>query len=200
LDSPPGIYRLSEVTVGSPLRQGELLTNVVFVRLDLATLSADSPGVQRVTHPYALILTQDCDLEQDFRARQGVNKPDKLIPAVLLCEVITAEQLRGSTGITTDIWKGISQNKNERYHFLQKIEPACDACREGLPELGIDFKRYFTLPTDELYRRIEMGEARRRCVLASPYLEHLSSRFAYFMSRVALPEDHFSEPGGLKPR
>jgi hypothetical protein len=59
--------------------------------------------------------------------------------------------------------------------------------------MGIDFKRYFTIPADETYRRVELGEAQRRCVLQSPYLEHLSSRFAYYLSRVALPLDHVSE-------
>ena len=39
----------------------------------------------------------------------------------------------------------------------------------GIPELGVDFKRYFTIPTDEIYKRIEKGEVRRRCVLMSPY-------------------------------
>jgi hypothetical protein len=60
--------------------------------------------------------------------------------------------------------------------------------------MAIDFKRYFTLPTDELYLRVERQETRRRCGLKSPYLEHLSARFSCFLSRVALPEDHFSEP------
>lgn len=69
---------------------------------------------------------------------------------------------------------------------------------EGAPELVIDFKRYFTLPTGELYRWIALGETRRRCRLRSPYMEHLSSRFAYFLSRVALPEDYRSEPGVVR--
>jgi hypothetical protein len=83
-------------------------------------------------------------------------------------------------------------NKHERYHFLQLVEPSCDAQGTGLVELGIDFKRYFTLPTEEVYKRVEIGSAKRRCVLESPYLEHFSTRFAYYLSRVALPQDHAS--------
>jgi hypothetical protein len=64
---------------------------------------------------------------------------------------------------------------------------------EGLSELAIDFKKYFTLPIEELYRRIEIGEAQRRCVLVSPYMEHVCNRFSYFLSRIALPFDHASE-------
>jgi hypothetical protein len=200
LEPQARIYRVADIGQGLCLRQGEILSNLIRIRLDLQTLGTNSPGIISVTHPYAVVVSQDCDLEQDFKARQGINKEDKLIADILFCQVATAEQLRGTTGITSEMWKRISQNKDERYHFLQKVEPACDALREGLPELGIDFKRYFTISTDEVYRRIEIGEAKRRCVLVSPYLEHLSSRFAHFLSRVALPEDHFSEPGGLKPR
>lgn len=146
------------------------------------------------------MVTQDCDLEQDFKVRFPTQlSSDKLVPNILLSNVDTAAALRGtpqSTGINSAIWKRINQNKDERYHFLQAVDKSCDGCGTGLPEMGIDFKRYFTMPTDELYRRIEVGEAQRRCVLVSPYLEHFISRFMYYLSRVALPEDHFSEPEG----
>lgn len=194
---PTQIYRVTAQRAESSLLQGEILSNLVQARLDLSTVGTDAPAVEFVTHPFVLVLTQDCDLDQDFKARQGQNKEDKLIPAVLFCQLPTAEELRGTsttTGITSEIWKRISQNKDERYHFLQKVEPACDALHEGLPETAIDFKRYFSMPTDEVYRRVEIGEARRRCVLVSPYMQHLCARFANYLSRVALPEDHFSEP------
>ena len=96
------------------------------------------------------------------------------------------------------IWAKIKQNKDERYHFFEKIETNHDLYDESIGELVIDFKRYFSLPTDELYMRILSGETKRRCRLVTPYLEHLSSRFAYFQGRVALPEDHHSEPGAIK--
>jgi hypothetical protein len=166
------------------------------LRVKLSTLGADNDWVE-VTHPIALILTQDCDLEQDFHVRNPETKPsDKLIPSVLLCQVFTAVELRGDPkqgGKGSEMWKRISQNKDERYHFLQKIEPWSDRLNEGLPELAIDFKKYFTLPTEELYRRVEIGEAQRRCVLVSPYMEHVCIRFSHFLSRIALPVDHVSE-------
>jgi hypothetical protein len=143
-----------------------------------------------------LVLTQDCDLEQDHRVRGEKQPSDKLLPAILFCEVSTAEELYGIIRQTNKkLWDRIKINKDERYHFLQKVDPACDRLQQGLPELAIDFKRCFTLPTEEVHRWIEIGEAQRRCVMVSPYLEHLASRFAFFLSRIALPEDHFSEPG-----
>lgn len=175
------------------LFQGEIISNLVRLRLDLTSLGNSAPVMQREVYKYAVVLTQQCELDQDFRARQGLNKPDKLIPNVLFCQADTAEELRPTIG-GSDIWKRVSQNKDERYHFLQKVEAVCDCLQQELPELTIDFKRYFTIATDEVYKRIEINEAKRRCILVAPYMEHLSSRFAYFIGRVALPEDHFSEP------
>jgi hypothetical protein len=189
----PSIYRASATGPDSCLLQGEFLSNVIQFRLDVETLGTPEAAGRSIVHPYAVILTQDCDLEQDFKARREQVADDKRIPNILFCEVVTAEELSGSTGINSKIWARIRNNKDERYHFLQKIEVADDALGEGLPELGIDFKRYFSLRTEEVYRRIELGEGRRRCVLRSPYLEHLSSRFAYYLSRVALPQEHISE-------
>ena len=87
--------------------------------------------MHKITHSFAVVLTQGCDLEQDFKARNGQNKLDKLLPDVLCCQMDTAKQLRG-TVVNSEIWKRISQNKDERYHFLQKVELLCDADREGL--------------------------------------------------------------------
>ena len=143
----------------------------------------------RVEYPYAIVLSQACDLTQDFSSRQNGKSQ---LPDVLFCQLPTADALKAGCG-GSDIWKRVKQNKDERYHFLEKVPIDSDAAGEGLPEMGIDFKRYFTLPTEEVYRWIELGQTKRRAVLCSPYLEHLSSRFAYFMSRVGLPRDHVSE-------
>lgn len=89
-----------------------------------------------------------------------------------------------------DIKKRIYQNKDERYQYLRAIEPAQDVLKEGLQSMILDFKRYFTLATDDLYYQLETT-AKRRAVLNSPYLEHLTTRFFNFQARVALSEDHY---------
>jgi hypothetical protein len=197
----PRLYRVTAADASAPLRQGEFLTDVWRqFQLDVAAIGTGATTISPVRHRFVVVMTQDCDLDQDFRVRSEGKVNDKLLPGILFCEVATAQEVFGRIRQTNPkLWERIKINKDERFHFLQKVEPACDRLHEGLPELAIDFKRCFTLPTEEIYKRIEIGEARRRCVLVSPYLEHLSSRFAYFLSRVALPEDHFSEPGD-KPR
>ena len=190
------------------LRQGELLTDVIETLCDIKSVSNDAPEFLEKSHPFAFVISQDCDLDWDFAARLSQQKLQRLIPNVLLCEaklanvqaqeIVNSELSRDSN--RSRIWSRIRQNKDERYQFFESIETCHDLQREDekIGELVVDFKRYFTVPTDELYVRIKYGETRRRCRLIHPYLEHLSSRFAYFQSRVALPEDHHSEPGLVK--
>lgn len=180
------------------LRQGEILSDVVQPRPTLESLRENVLNgadlrVDEVRHPLAIVLTQDCDLDWDYKARQPQAKATKRIPAVLFCQVAPAAEVHAGAG-GSDIWKRIQQNKDERYQFLQQVPGDQDALGAGLPELALDFKRYFTVQTDELYLRIELEQAKRRCRLLSPYLEQLSDRFFYFQSRIALPADHESEP------
>lgn len=168
-----------------PLRQGEILTDIVQSLLTLESVGTDTPAIEEIDHPVAIIASQDCDLEQDFAAkRQG--KPEQL-PSILLYEVIEAQTLlKNQPG--NDVRRPIANNKNERYHVLQAVKKELDALEQGLPDLGIDFRRYFTIRTEELYR--QLGTGKRRCVLRSPYLEHFCTRAAAFQCRVALPADH----------
>src|SRR6266498_3436798 len=114
---------------------------------------------------------------------------DKLLPNVLLC---LAQDAAKAQVAGKDVWKRLQQNKDERYQFLERVPPELDALGQGMPELVVDFKQYLTLPTDELYERVK-EQAKRRCRLSNGYLAHFSSRFSYFQSRVALPDEHASQ-------
>jgi hypothetical protein len=189
----PGIYTPSGE---GALRQGEIIAGLTQSRIKLDTIGSDTIGVEVEVHPIAIILSQDCDLEQDWKTRQLMRSPEpnaawRQLPSILFAQIYTAAELRGLVPPGGELWKRIKQNKDERYQFLEKSPAEEDALNEGLEELGIDFKRYFTLPTDEAYQQIQQS-AQRRCRLVSPYLEHLSTRFCYYQFRVALPQDHQS--------
>ncbi len=153
--------------------------------------------VQPVRHPFAIIVSQDCDLEQDFNYRfhQIGNKRHEL-PSILLCQAVAAEELtkgRHRQLFKSKTFRGNFKNNNDfRFHFVQAIPPAYDTLQEGLPELGMEFKRYFSIPTAEIYRRIELAHTRRRAQLKSPYREHFCNRFYNFNNRIALPEEYES--------
>lgn len=170
-----------------PLRQGDMLSNLVQLHIRLDTVGNEEVVVLRKVHPYAVVLSQDCDLEQDFKNRNAGRQGS--LPNVLFCEVETPDTLRGKLDFGSKEWKQAVQNKNERFQFLQALSKEEDALGVGLPSLAMDFKRYFTIPTDEVYARLN-GEARRHAILSPIYAQHLCARFSFFLSRVALPLDH----------
>lgn len=176
---------------GTPLRQCEILSDLYVSRLALESVAPGSATqVVPIHHPFAIILSQDCDLDIDYKARFGDSViEDKLLPSVLFCEVTTADNLRSGNGINSELWRRIVKNNDERYQYLRSITAEQDALTQGLPALGADFKRYFTVPTDEVYEQLK-HRAKRRCLMESPYLEHLSNRFCHFQMRVAVLEPH----------
>ena len=75
-------------------------------------------------------------------------------------------------------WNNIKHNDNPRYHFLNESELI------DLPELVIDFKRYYAVSRDYLY---EIYEECYCISLNELYREDLSNRFFNFQSRIGLP-------------
>lgn len=185
------------------LRQGEILSHVVQYKLDPESANPEEkPDFNEVIHPLAIIVSQGCDLESDYDREQQGNRPEsRFLPNLLFCEVCEASALRqpGPERIASDLWKRIRNNKDERYQFLRTIDKEVDALGNGLPELAIDFKKYFTIPTGEIYRLLsdKTNPIQKRCRLVTPYAEHLSTRFFYFQMRIPLPEEHFVPPAPL---
>lgn len=193
------IYQSSEEN--SPLRQGEILTDVVQYKPVVDEMSKQFRESQElsfvpIVHPYAIVVTQDCDLDWDYRTRSAENKPNKLLNSVVLCEIATAEIVRNTDGINRKEWELVAAHRHERFYFFEKVSPQCEVRKTGLPELTADFKKVFGIDAATLYRQIELGIASRRTFLASPYLEHFSRRYHSFHSRVALPSQYESEREG----
>lgn len=186
-DENQSVYGPSEAD--SRLWQGEILGGVTQLKITIESLQAQEQlEVIPVPHDLVIVMTQDCDLEQDY-IRRNAREPGSL-PNVLLCDVYLAEVLRARIqGFDRREWKKrIAQNQIDRFHYLQRANADQDLQGRGLTALALDFKVYFTLPTDELYARLP--DIQRRCRLKTPYVEHLAHRFFKFQSRIALPRDH----------
>lgn len=186
----------------SSLRQGEILTNVIQYNPVTHELSRDAEELpfERVIHPYAIIITQDCDLDFDYKARfASETQASKLLNSILLCEIATAKEVRDIEDkkvMNSKEWDFVKSHRHERFYFFEKTPPECEVEQEGLPELTADFKKIFGIDAATLYRQIELGIVKRRTVLASPYLEHFSRRYYSFHGRVALPFQYESEREG----
>lgn len=192
------IYQLSGKDTS--LRQGEILTNVIQyvpVASELSLESKELSFKERI-HPYIIVVTQDCDLDWDYQARQSnSNQLQKLLNSIILCEIATAREVKDTAdNMNTREWALVKSHRHERFYFFETIPNNCDLENKGLPELTADFKKLFGLDAATLYRQIELGIVKRRTVLSSPYLEHFSKRFYNFHSRVALPFQYESEREG----
>ncbi|MGH8768220.1 MAG: hypothetical protein ACREVT_08585 [Burkholderiales bacterium] len=142
--------------------------------------------------PFVVVLTQDCDLFQDFNNRtSGVDKHDKYLQSILLCpayrsaEFRTGQHLQGLNLVmenwaSSTRWKLITENQSYRHHYLPEHAVF------QIPELVIDFKHFITAPRDAVYR--DSFRAEYRATIAELYRENLSVRFAQYLSRIALPE------------
>lgn len=169
------IYQAS--SKGSPLRQGEILTGVVQYKPVVAELSQQPQELsfEPVLHPYTIVITQDCDLDWDHKARDAKDvQLSKLLNSIILCEIAVARETRDTAdNMNSKEWKLVESHRHERFYFFEKTLPECEVEQEGLPELTADFKRVFGIDAATLYRQIELGIVKRRTVLMSPYLEHL---------------------------
>ena len=145
-----------------------------------------------------IVLTADCDLLQDFKARFAGDKPQDQCPPesfeshpaslldVLLCDVYEEAQIRGRIQ-GSDIWRRVKQNQDERYHCFASADVG-DPTRRRLPDLYLDFKKALTLPTDSLYEGLRNKGVERVAVVPPIYLHDLMHRFYGFLSRVGVPD------------
>ncbi len=179
------------------LCQGDILRDV---RLLEPTTSPGSEEIDVAKRdlPYVVVMTQDCDLEQDQDNRSNEKKQDddKYLQAVLLCPAYQSLKVKTGTHlealglkmqqikISRD-WDLLKQNSLPRYHFLPE-EPGIQ-----LPELILDFKHFFTSPRAFMYMRYKTHYV---TTLGPLFRESLSQRFAYFLSRIGLPEFEASAP------
>jgi hypothetical protein len=141
--------------------------------------------------PYLIVLTQDCDLQQDYNNHNdnSNNIQDKFLQSVLVCPAYHAEKLRDGTHLkelnlnmesfNSERWSIVKKNQNPRYHFLVGQDNPYQ-----VPNLVIDFKHYYTIQRNIIYN--ELGN-HYLATLNVLFRESLSQRFAYYLSRIGLP-------------
>ena len=182
------------------LRQGDVLRDIVLK-------DAYNTG-NEITVPFIVILTQDCDLEQEREAikaiaetlepgyvlEKGKSPPtnDKYLNNILVCPAFIAVDVHNGDHFAQLEWtmthhsSQIELNNNPRYHFLAANKSF------SVPALCMDFKRVFTLPRDYMERSLQNKAAK----LEDLFAQAVSNRFTAFTSRVALPV--LDEDGEIK--
>ena len=169
--------------------QGDLFQNFNYIRW-VEEVEGEIK-TDEVVIPYFFVLTQICDLKQDSkdRTKSDTEKRDKYLHSVLVCPAYSAESFRKGEHLkdgrfimekyTSEQWSNVQKNQNPRLHFINKNEVF------GIPNLVIDFKHYYTLPTSIIYRDYKFHYL---ASLKDLFKEDLSHRFAFYLSRIGLPE------------
>jgi hypothetical protein len=141
--------------------------------------------------PYAVVLSQECDLHQDQQNRSNLTRPtqDKYLHSVLLGPAYRAQEVRQGTHLSAlevkcealnrDRWKVVTQNNNDRYHYLPAFDPL------QVPDVVLDFKHFITAPRANL---LNLKPVAYLASLGQLYRDSLSQRFANFLARIALPD------------
>ena len=139
--------------------------------------------------PFSIILTQDCDLESDYKSRSNLSQnQDKFLLSLLICPAFNVQKfsqgehfpdLQMETFNTKEIDKLKKNDKYKRYHFLPGNS------YYSLPDLVIDFKHFFTLPREFVYQH---KKEKYLASLNELFREELSQRFSNYLSRIGLPE------------
>lgn len=180
-----------------PLRQGEVIERLCEILPagsieDVIRQGEDSIDqgerlpVVRVDHPYSVVVSQDCDLEWDYRARRQKAPPHKLLSHVLLCGLFTRDEIRYRPGMNPGVFDRLCTNQDERYQWFESALIG-DSGTESLPELVADFKAVFSLPVEVAYELTSSGLAVRRAIIAPPYLYHFTHRLFSYLGRIAVP-------------
>ncbi|MBC8204247.1 hypothetical protein ISS30_05250 [bacterium] len=148
--------------------------------------------ISKFKFPLIIVLTQDCDLEQDHISRREDKKnQDKYLISVLVAPIYNYEhfllgQHLSETGFTSGPFsssktkkKMLKDNQIPRYHYLEFPENI-----ELVPGI-IDFKHYFSV-------NIKYLEDNKKkhfvCKVSELFREDVSNRFANFLSRIGLPK------------
>ncbi len=173
--------------------QGDIFSNINFI--EYAVEKDGLFEISNIRFPLVIVLTQDCDLAQDYSNRSNVeaSNQDKHLFSVLVAPLYNVEHIYTGEHLSnlglqmqtinkksskTDN-RYLKNNKNPRFHFL-KFENDLN-----IVDSVIDFKHYFTVNIKQLMLQKEKNYIGK---VGELYREDISQRFSSFLSRIGLPD------------
>lgn len=145
--------------------------------------------VSKIVFPLIIVLTQDCDLEQDSGNRTKTTHNTKLL-SVLVAPLYNSEHVFLGNHLSDldlkmePITKGRSpgktlmQNERPRYHYIEF------PTHIPLVSSTADFKHYFSVHVTYLE---SIRKTNFICRLSDLFREDISQRFAAYLARIGLP-------------
>ncbi len=173
----------------SRVQQGDVIRDVELI--ERITEAGGVIEVAKIVFPLVVVLTQDCDLEQESRFLADNKGDDKRLLSILVAPLYNAEHLYAGEHLSElemrmepinsrkSPGQFLRNNERPRYHYLEFPENV-----PVVPSV-IDFKHYFSVPGDYLR---DLRRERLVCTIGALFREDVSQRFACFLSRIGLPE------------
>lgn len=163
--------------------QGDILKDVSF-------RFCENQDVVEISCPYVVVLSQDCDLLQCKCNLCNEGQNNQYLPNIIVFPAFVDLKLREGhhleeiygikqQHINSEQFRSIQQNNNSRYHYLK------GSVDFEIANLIIDFKLYYTVPYNDLKQKYKSSYV---ATLNELFREHLSQRFANYLSRIGLPE------------
>ncbi len=144
--------------------------------------------------PLVIVLTQDCDLQQDLKYRNKQEKSDKRLLSIIVAPLYNYEQFISGNHLeelqgdlegkispfpnSKSLKNYLKNNQLQRHHYLN-----FNLTSEFPPSI-IDFKHYFAIDVDVLLK-----QKTKQCgwKVQALHRETITQRFANFLSRIGLP-------------
>lgn len=171
--------------------QGDIYRDIDFI--EYAVEKSGIMEVSKINFPLIIVLTQDCDLEQDYHtrwSRKATSSHDKWLLSVLVAPLYNAEHVYigehlsalnlKMQSISKEATHGKFLRKNQlpRYHYLEFPSEI-----HIVPSV-IDFRHYFSVNVQHLKK---VRKTNFVCNIPALFREDISQRFASFLSRIGLP-------------
>jgi len=171
--------------------QGDIFSNIEFI--EYAIEKSGIIEVAKINFPLVVVLTQDCDLEQDYKfrwSRKPKSNQDKWLLSVLVAPLYNCEHfyagehlselsmVMGEVNKSKTPGKNLRNNETPRFHYLEFPNEI------PIPPSIIDFKHYFSANVKYLKK---IKKSNFVCRVSELYREDISQRFSSYLARIGLP-------------
>lgn len=175
----------------SRVSQGDIIRNVEHIEY-----VASKNGVleiSKIEFPLVVVLTQDCDLAQDYKfrwAKPEASTQDKYLMSVLVAPLYNLEHVFTGEHLTDVGLKmaTINKTKSPGTNLVNNETPRFHTLKFGsdvqIVDSVVDFKHYFSINVEYIKKHKQKNFV---CQLSALFREDLSQRFASYLSRIGLP-------------
>ena len=182
--------------------QGDIFKGVKYSYID--SEDDDSVEVMEFTFPYAIVMSQSCDVAYMDEFESGeTSAVVRYMPSILMCPIYPKDLIKhgehlkdifnyldrtiesGAPYYNKDDIRVAEKDQHVRFHAL-KIDASE---RTIMDQAVIDFKHLFSVPMKYLRNH----RSQRICTIEDIYIDQIVNKMAAYLARVGLPDPKIPE-------